>query len=437
MSDLLPTLTIRPRSALFDQPVSVRIAGLAPGQAVRLQARVAFPWTPGISWTSWADLAADALGEVKLADSVPAAGTYRCADPMGLFWSLQPSEPPPAPSISDLDTSIPLRMAFTLSSNGRFLAEETIERRMQNPEIHASEFAAEGLRGKFFAHPHGRPRPGILFLAGAGGGVAQILPAAALLASHGYSVLALGYYGEEGLPATGEEIPLERFNQALRWLGTQPCVQPKQIGAIGGSKGGELALLLGSLNEQIRAVVAIAPSTLVLQGAGTSDDPNKAKSSWTYQGQALPFVRPSRSALARGALVQALRGKPVHLSSAYQAVLDHAAGQAAQIPLEGINGPILLISGTDDGYWPAARFCEIGMARLKENSFAHPYRHLNYAKAGHSFYAPYLLPTAPAEGTFLAGLRFTTGGSAEINHRAQVDSWAKILAFFEECFPTA
>ena len=427
-----PSLTITPKSALFDQPVTIRAAGLPPDQPIGLESAIEFPWTPGVSWKASATYQTDAHGELTLATPAPAAGGDPELDPMRLFWSLRPvTRTAPPAAVADLDTGQPLRMTFTLTGGKQNLAAETIERRMQIPEIQAISYAADGVRGKFFCHSDGLPRPGILFLSGAGS-LAPILPISALLASYGYSVLALAYFGGEGMPPALQEIPIERFKEAIHWLSRQPAVLKDRIGVMGGSKGGELALLVSSLVSQVKAVAAIVPSSIIFLGIGSSYNPKKAKSSWSYQGHALPFATASLKALILEVLTQSVRGRSFQFSPAYQAVLQTPGlYQQAVIPVESIHGPILLVSGTDDGYWPSPALCEIAVQRLKENSFSHPVRHLRYEAAGHSFYAPYLLPTAAVENRVLPGVRFSSGGTPEINSRAQVDSWQEILSFFK------
>jgi dienelactone hydrolase len=88
--------------------------------------------------------------------------------------------------------------------------------------------------------------------------------AAGLLASHGYSVLALAYFDEPGLPPELQRIPLEYFQRAISWLAKQPDVDPTRITLIGSSRGGEAALLIGATYPQlVRAVAAYVPSDRV------------------------------------------------------------------------------------------------------------------------------------------------------------------------------
>lgn len=66
------------------------------------------------------------------------------------------------------------------------------------------------------------PFPGIIDLYTLGGGLSE--PRASLLASKGYVVLALAYYGYKGLPKTPQNLDLEYFEEAVTYLKKRPEV---------------------------------------------------------------------------------------------------------------------------------------------------------------------------------------------------------------------
>ena len=65
-----------------------------------------------------------------------------------------------------------------------------------------------------------RPYPGVLRIGGSEGGIS--ITDAETIASEGYAVLALAYFGMEGLPAELEEVPLEYFGKAIAWMKGSP-----------------------------------------------------------------------------------------------------------------------------------------------------------------------------------------------------------------------
>ena len=54
---------------------------------------------------------------------------------------------------------------------------------------------------------------------------------------------------------------------------------------------------------------------------------------------------------------------------------------AAEIPVERINGPVMLISGTDDQVWPATVLSEFAVRRLRAHSHPFAVEHLVYEGA--------------------------------------------------------
>ncbi|HLJ80320.1 MAG TPA: acyl-CoA thioesterase/BAAT N-terminal domain-containing protein, partial [Ktedonobacterales bacterium] len=72
----MPTLevNIAPNPALVDEPLRIRLAGLAPGQRVTLAARTADG--AGHGWSSQATFAADEAGAIDLASAAPLDGSY-------------------------------------------------------------------------------------------------------------------------------------------------------------------------------------------------------------------------------------------------------------------------------------------------------------------------------------------------------------------------
>jgi dienelactone hydrolase len=136
---------------------------------------------------------------------------------------------------------------------------------VQETRRYRRQVEEEGLVGTLFCPPTPGPHPAMIALGGVGGGLREGGPEA--LASEGFAALTLAYFGLEGLPRELVEIPLEYFGRAIEWLKYQPEVNTNRIAVVGNSKGGELALLLGTTYpEDVRAVIGYAPSGVVWQG---------------------------------------------------------------------------------------------------------------------------------------------------------------------------
>lgn len=285
-----------------------------------------------------------------------------------------------------------------------------------------SEVTDNGLVAAFYdpdPDPDGvERRPALLILGGSEGGSEGVRMLAKPFAEQGYAVLALSYHGVEGLPRTYADIPLEYFDKAIDWLAANPAVDPERIGVYGISKGGELSLLLGSRSKKLHAVAAGAPSSVVWQGGA---DARYMHSTWTVDGKDAPFLPYDMS---KPFDVRDYMGS---IHRMYDGALTNAAAHAdAVIPVERINGPILMISGKADAMWPSSRMSDDVVKRLQDKGFAHPVTNLAYPDAGHAVGMP------PAFGASKKGPDEAAGGTAEGNAVGRADMWPKLVCFFDK-----
>ena len=289
-----------------------------------------------------------------------------------------------------------------------------------------------GLVGTLFLPDASAPRGAVLTLGGAGGGLSE--GAAETLAKEGFAALALAYFGLEGLPRELVEIPLEYFGGAIAWLGRHPEVGAGPVAVVGNSKGGELALLLGATYpKSVGAVVGYAPSAVVWQGIPFDREVYHGgpRSPWSLRGEAVPFVPLASPGAAEMVLMteSLLEARPISTRALYERALgDETAVAAASVPVEKIEAPVLLISGTDDRLWPSTRLSEMAIGRLEANDHPFPREHLRYEGAGHMIAPPGYEPAASWTD------RFELGGSREADDFANADSWPKVLGFLEEAF---
>lgn len=224
------------------------------------------------------------------------------------------------------------------------------------------------------------PAPTMILLGGSEGGIwPEDAKEVTELQAAGYNVATIAYFGMDGVPENLSRIRVDSFGEALELLKNNPKVNPRCIGVMGVSKGGELTLLLSSLYPDIRLAVAIVASDVVFQ---SSEATSKSHSSWTYQGKELPFV-PYKlwSGAGLSAFFSAVTGMGDNYLPLHQQALDDNPERvkAATIAVEKINGPVLFVSGTQDQYWPATMMSERANQRLKAANFAHPHAHYSYA----------------------------------------------------------
>ncbi|MCJ7696149.1 MAG: hypothetical protein MUO40_12110 [Anaerolineaceae bacterium] len=238
-----------------------------------------------------------------------------------------------------------------------------------------------GLVADLFTEDSARARKAIIMLGGSEGGKSwsRIKKPIEILVQRGYSVLSLAYFKAQNLPSSLEDIPLEYFEKAFFWLSDQRAIIPGEFAILGGSKGAEAALLLGSRYPQVKAVVALSPSCVVWQGI-----PKKRfelgkghTSSWSYNKESLPFT-PYPLAINKADILL-LRLRKVH----EEALQNKALVKEGTIRVEDTQGAILLISGKKDHMWPATYMSERIVNRLTDQRFIHHYEHIEY-NSGHN-----------------------------------------------------
>ena len=240
----------------------------------------------------------------------------------------------------------------------------------------------------------------IMFLGGSEGGMPHL--SIEKYTTRGYPCFKVGYFGTENTSAHLEMIPLEYFEEAIKKFKSQPEVGAKKIVVFGGSKGGELALLLASTYKQIEGVIARVPSSVVFQGIG---GPLKT-SSWSYKGQPLPFV-PYYQPFDYSKVVNNQWIELYELS-----ITQTEAVEKATIKVENINGPVLIFTGKEDAMWPSSKMGNMIIKRLNDNKFPHWYKHYAYENAGHSF-------------DDISSM----GGTPEGNNHARIDSEKRIFTY--------
>ncbi|ROR46153.1 acyl-CoA thioesterase/bile acid-CoA:amino acid N-acyltransferase family protein [Kitasatospora cineracea] len=374
-------------TALVDQPVHVRITGLRPGQEVTVDSRAAD--RQGLDWNGRADFRADAHGAVALDTAAPRSGTYQGADGMGLFWSMEPRDGDPETAFFFPPTSAghTFDVTLTATAHGRPPVSRTLTRAWSGPGVTSRQLtlAADRVSGELFLPAPGTPRhPAVLLFGGSEGGNGET-STAALLASHGYPALALGYFGLPGLPATLEDIPLEYFATAAGLLAAQPGTDPDHLLALGYSRGSEAALLLADdYPGLVHGAIVYSPSAQVNGGF-----PDHGSTAWTKDGK------------------------------------DVGLGP---IPLDQVSGPVLAIAGADDHLWSSPLWARQIAQELDTDHDPHPHRALVLPDAGHGVGTyPYLAagtrPTHP-----VTGRPTDLGGTRAGNAAAKAKGWPEVLS---------
>lgn len=295
-------------------------------------------------------------------------------------------------------------------------------------DIVREEIGADGLVGVYFAPTGSEPPAGIVVLGGSEGGLHE--RDARALAKEGFAALALAYFGADGVPPVLKDIPLEYFSRAIDLL-ERKGVRRGAIGLLGGSRGGEVALLVASRDHRVGAVVSVVGSGVVTQGIdysqGRLDRILRAPAnSWTDDGRPLRYL-PYVVGDELAARIE--RGTVVDLRDAFPPVPeDPEALDAISIPVELIRGAVLLMSAGDDRMWDSPALSRVAADRLRAHHHPFPWKHVVFEGAGHAIAGP---PGNPQTSTTAPGpgVTFEMGGTPERNTMARREAWERSVAF--------
>jgi dienelactone hydrolase len=293
----------------------------------------------------------------------------------------------------------------------------------------AIKVSDEGLVANLYLPTSPGKHPLVIVLSGSDGGLISASWYGEPLAALGYATLALAYFAMDGLPPDLVEIPLEYFKKAIDWGRAHPSVDGNRVALLGHSRGGEAALLVAAAYPDVRLVVANVPSHVAW--GGIHPVPGTKVPAWTRSGAGVPFMslgRPPRDGeILRDVFEEALR--------------DASPDQidAAAIPVERINGPILFVTGRDDRVWPSTMMADCAAERLRRHAFKFAVEHAAYDDAGHAILIPAFrfgqVSNAWPDASYRAPAWRSgqappqLGGTPDGNRHARMHAWSNMVAF--------
>lgn len=424
---MAPTLLISPADALIDVPRQIRVEHVAPGATVEI---TALTRRNGVLWQAQAAYTAGEDGVVDLTRDAPVSGDYTGLAPMGLIWSQSPDD-----GKSREYFNHPVSEALVTDVVARAEGAEaraSFTQRLASDGVTRIEVREDGLVGTLYLPAGSAPgsHPAVMILNGSGGGINE--PRAALYASRGYAAFALAYFKAPGLSDYISNTPLEYFQTGLSWL--RKKVQPKHdfVAISGQSRGGELVLLLGAtFPKEVSAVVAYVPGAVVHSGQNACDPKiGREGPTWLLGGKPIPHVW-ENNRTATWAPFDEGPAPHRHEKAILTALQDPDAVARARIRVEDIEGPVMLLSGTDDGSWPSSLYSKMVQDKLAEVQHPHPVKWLDYENGGHSILFPYVPTTQLVYAHPVSGKISTSGGNPKDNARADQESWEGVKTFLD------
>jgi hypothetical protein len=299
---------------------------------------------------------------------------------MGLFWSQRFVAPDPTGASGETAVT-----TLTAMAGGRRLASARVTQRLVSASIvvRPTTVSGEGFDGEYFVRAGRDPArgPAVVVWGGSEGGLGDAAAKAALLAAHGIPSLALAYFDAPGLPCSLEDVPIEYFVRAIKWLRGEPNVNPARVWIEADSRGTEPALLLAAQRpDLIHGVIAASPSA-VIGGPNTGACPTVGGAAWTLGGAPLPPGQP--------------------------------------LPVPAIRGPVMLITGGDDELAASQADADQIVAGLPHRGAAHI--HLHYPGAGPAVLG---IPYGP-----IPAARVAYGGTIAADAAAYASAWPASIAF--------
>jgi dienelactone hydrolase len=407
---------------LIDHPAGLLVTGCQPWAEVVVSAHVD---EGGSGFAAIGTFEADETGTIDTATSPSRRGTYEGIDAFGLWWSGAQV----GPSTATRPAPAPMQCLVRVDTSGGS-SEVVLERHWLGPGATLCPVREPGVTG-MFARPAGPgPFPAVVAFGGSGGGLGPAAAWAPMLASHGIAVLAIAYFGAPGLPQSLVGIEVETVERAVGYLLGRDDVVPGAVAVMGMSRGSELALLASVLVDHVGPVVAFAPSGI--SWAGLDAHGPVDASAWTYRGREIPYL-PIGAAARMGQLPT---NNPLALRPAFEAALqDEAAIKRAEIPIEEVKGPILMVSGEDDAMWPSSTMGELAQRRAARHGGGPHVRHLRYPDAGHVCAGVPGTPVVTEVRHPMTGGHYSFGGTRAGNAAARADSWPQVVAFLRNALP--
>lgn len=192
--------------------------------------------------------------------------------------------------------------------------------------------------------------------------------------------------------------PLERIEKAICWLKEHGN---KQIAITGASTTGMLALVAASYFSDITLTLAFTPSDFVWQGFmqgkkdGCTEWPIEGESTVSYGGRPIPYMpfvyqHPEYGQVIKRATKESgdiLASRPLFDDSEAAGLLK----EEHMIPVEKINGRLVLVGAEDDGLWDTAKYIRRMEARLQSRPHSCEYVACVYPHGTHFIFPEKLL----------------------------------------------
>ncbi|XP_039261314.2 acyl-coenzyme A amino acid N-acyltransferase 2-like [Styela clava] len=415
-----PTVSVSPVHVLIDKEVRILVGGLKANQNITIRS-----WVNGDKtdiFESYVYYTSDNNGIVDLRRQSATGGLYTGVQPMGLFTSMIPSpnndraHSRMSPKV-DVEKSLEfhidvydLHLVPELINRCVPLSSTTVYRSYIAPGVKRQPVRNGRLRGTIFIPPGKGPFPAVIDLFGTAGGLMEFR--ASLLASHGYLSFALAYFAHDDLPLSAVDLDLEYFEEAKDYLKEHHSAAKGDIGVIGVSVGGTIAMTLASYVEGFKCAVVINGPSFVQYAT------------FTYKGRSWPGVDNDMNRMY-------VENNGVVFGSCLDSVDENNLGDA-EIEFHKSKSSFLFFYSEADKAINTELMQRV-LHHLLSKEKTCECKIITHPGAGHLLEPPYS-PHAPLTHAKLINLPQRWGGNSKQHAEAQLSSWKEILKYLNEVF---
>jgi len=240
--------------------------------------------------------------------------------------------------------------------------------------------------------------------------------------------LGLTISGSKQTGKNQSEIPIEYVASAVKFLQTKGY---EKIGIMGLSLGASMSLLAAALIPDLSLVISLSGFDRVFEGVlGMGTQYPSGHSSFTWKGEEVPF---QPFYLSKDEYITAMKKAKEEHGETYGRMLwedslKKKVNEDAVIPVENINGSILMLGSATDTCWDTAGAAERIAARLKEKGSGATIRIKTYEHATH-----FILPDNVPMISFMCRIAFKEWKTHNAECKAaRVDVRKKIEAQLRE-----
>jgi len=216
-----------------------------------------------------------------------------------------------------------------------------------------------------------------------GGGSMFVKSIAKWLIANDCDALGLTISGSRQTGKNQSEIPVEYVESAVKYLQAKGY---EKTGIMGLSLGASMSLLAASLIPDLSLVISLSGFDRVFEGVlGMGTQYPSGHSSFTWRGKEIPF---QPFYLSKDEYIAAMKKAKEEHGEAYGRMLwedslNKEVNEDAVIPVENINGSILMLGSVTDTCWDTAGAAKRIAARLKEKGSGAQLKVKTYEHATH------------------------------------------------------